>query len=959
MSGFRSPGLLVGLVILVCLASPAFAFGAGNIASISKVEGQNWRHGDIEDALLTLTMARALNGKKFNKLQVSRVYFGNWLRDYSQAVDVGSVKYVSAEAVRLLLCVLGFMTFGYGSGEFEVTSERLGCYRPEEHIDNPKDYAENEDARRYDRRLRGPVDERRELSVDPETGMKNYIANERANIMTSAKLVKQLLSKSIQLGRRYRDRKNKPDKYEALRLMGTGLHCLEDFFAHSNYCELALIELGERDVFPHVGRNTAIQLQGARHPVFPIVTGTFGGVDFLHSVTGEVSDKLTQNEIDELEGTLQNSAQSDTSLLRDLLDKIPDGIIGGGNKGSKVDELQSNAAQAQMQNMSVSPREPEEFTRYIHTAFEQIMPAIQFHDDIMKNIDMAIEKIPVLPKIIEQLEEQLSVFIFSIIAPFVVPLINQIKNELKTGSAEIINSSEREQHVVFHNDNSTDPTHSMLAKDHFSNILNEIAGRCAASMVHWVVPQLMNAMDDDSVDIDELLDNIVHGIMHHPAQRDQGNRKVREGRTRSFDNVKEWWGELGQRGQQEYRRKLTRDGVQNGENHREGVHDTGHGHGCAGKLKMRKMYGGPETVEDKIANAAAGAILGGATSAFSGMIEQNTGYKLPNQSSHQQEEEGGLGGFLGAASSLLGGAFGDNSRKETSSRQESDGSYTRTQREYGHDGNSYGQAQYSQTQRYDGSQQSQYQRYEQHESSDNRRTESYSYEQRTETQSYGSGGYGEGRHEERHEKHGSGRHHKRDDDSDGDDNRRRSHSKERRHNRKKSNDSDNDDNRRSGHGGHQGGYSGGYGGRDESSRQEYGGGYGGREESSRQEYGGYGGRSESSRQDYGGSYGGGSNENRSYGGGYDSNRGYGGGSDENRSYGGGYNDNSGYGGSNENRSYGNEYGGRQEGGYGGSANEYTQQGGYGGEYGERNEYENRENRNQYGGGSGYGGDRRW
>lgn len=60
-----------------------------------------------------------------------------------------------------------------------------------------------------------------------------------------------------------------------------------DFFAHSNYCELALIEMGERDVFPHVGRNTKMEIEGARDSVYPIVTGTFGGVDFLHSVTGE------------------------------------------------------------------------------------------------------------------------------------------------------------------------------------------------------------------------------------------------------------------------------------------------------------------------------------------------------------------------------------------------------------------------------------------------------------------------------------------------------------------------------------------------------------------------------------------------------------------------------------------------------------------------------------------------
>ena len=43
-----------------------------------------------------------------------------------------------------------------------------------------KDYADNEDARKYDPRLRGPVSEA-ELAVDPNTGMKNYIANERGN----------------------------------------------------------------------------------------------------------------------------------------------------------------------------------------------------------------------------------------------------------------------------------------------------------------------------------------------------------------------------------------------------------------------------------------------------------------------------------------------------------------------------------------------------------------------------------------------------------------------------------------------------------------------------------------------------------------------------------------------------------------------------------------------------------
>lgn len=65
-----------------------------------------------------------------------------------------------------------------------MTKERLGCYLPTEHIDNPKGYAENEDARKYDSRLRGPVDPR-ELEIDPQTGMKNYIANGKCHASVS------------------------------------------------------------------------------------------------------------------------------------------------------------------------------------------------------------------------------------------------------------------------------------------------------------------------------------------------------------------------------------------------------------------------------------------------------------------------------------------------------------------------------------------------------------------------------------------------------------------------------------------------------------------------------------------------------------------------------------------------------------------------------------------------------
>jgi hypothetical protein len=101
---------------------------------------------------------------------------------------------------------------------------------------------------------------------------------------------------------------------------------------------------------------------------------------------------------------------------------------------------------------------------------KEIYPIIQWHDEIMQSITEAIEKIPVLPDLIENIENEINIFVFSLLAPFIVPIINQIKTELNTGSSEIIQSSKDKQLIVFHDDHSTDPTHSMLSKDHFSDV---------------------------------------------------------------------------------------------------------------------------------------------------------------------------------------------------------------------------------------------------------------------------------------------------------------------------------------------------------------------------------------------------------------------------------------------------------------------------------------------------------
>ncbi|PSN73075.1 heterokaryon incompatibility Het-C [Corynespora cassiicola Philippines] len=654
MAGSAKYLLLVAIALLVLLPGKADAFGAGNIASISKIEGKNWRHGDIEDML---ELVACLKGHKWSSMMIKRVYFGNWLRDYSQAVDTATLAKVQAETIRVLVWVLSFMSMGYATGEFEVTSERLGVYRPEEHIDNPKDYADNQDARQFDPRLRGPVSEE-ELQVDPYTGMKNYIANERGGWATSSGYVKFSFARAIHYGRMYTSgpsgqRGKEEDLCEALRCLGQGLHCLEDYGAHTNYCELVLREMGYNNVFPHVGTETGLVLNG-KH-VYPLVTGTFGGVDFFHSVLGEVTDHVTQSEIDEVNTALADALTTNTkgnersncSALTDVLGKVPgtSGLIQEALSLQASSDAQAAANQRQRSGgydaYSSSRADPMQFdappgsvggppgpeipgtNTDPATIIPKIYPILEFRDKVVRNISAIISKIPGLEKLIETITERVTIFVLSLLAPFIMPIIEAASKQLKAGSSTVVEAAAKHQFEVWTNPHSSDPTHSMLSKDHFSNILNEPAGQVAAEILKYVAPRVIYAMDHPDVPVDQVLDDCMR-VFHHPALRDHRC----EVHNKMHEVVEQW--------AHNYHGKdlndiLSSESVRAGHNH-SGQHD--HTHGAAG-------HGA--------ANAAS----------FGGHSHGHGGHGGGHGGGHSHSGSASGGGLFGSLASNLPGGLGN------------------------------------------------------------------------------------------------------------------------------------------------------------------------------------------------------------------------------------------------------------------------------------------------------------
>jgi hypothetical protein len=534
------------------------------------MEGRAFRHGDIEDTLaelgkkaaggFALSSLMGKGGSKFGGLDVKRVYFGNWLRDYSQAVDIAGLKKLQLQTIINLCMALGFLAHGYATNEFEVTAERLAVYLPTEHIDNPKGYGDGEDPRKYHPQLRGPVDPM-ELEIDPRTGMKNYIANESGSWDTSKALVRRTLERCIELGRKHRRDGQKADLYEAYRLLGQGLHTLEDFSAHSNFCELALVSMGHTDVFLHVGDHVRLKAPNGKF-VAPLVTGTFGSSDFIHSLLGEATDHISEASVTDLNKQLDqarsrsrgapgSSGGNPGDTLRDLLFKLPGGAGGEMTRDMEgIERIRADPSQAG------GGKRPEEMSpQELHAVLWQVL---SWRDSVVKKISMTIEKIPGLGPLIEKLMDSISVFVLTTLEPFLKPILKTATAGLSSASGEVINT--HDQYEVFNDPIASDPTHSFLSKDHFNLILNEPAGHLAKIILISTVNAVIKAWDTPSVNVRAMTDEILE-CLFHPDFHNSNSKIQRE----MMQYMQSWVQGMGHK-QHDMLRRLAKQAVRNHEN---------------------------------------------------------------------------------------------------------------------------------------------------------------------------------------------------------------------------------------------------------------------------------------------------------------------------------------------------------------------------------------------------------
>ncbi|KAK4049100.1 hypothetical protein OIO90_005570 [Microbotryomycetes sp. JL221] len=629
--------LLFALVVCLCLLPGAYAFGAGNIpshsflyvstvTSFSLIEGKAFRHGDIEDILERLAKGGGFLGMsaKFSGLDIrfiTHLLDGHGPTTHihfyaGQAMDIAGLSKLPKQTILNLIMALGFLAHGYATGEFEVTDERLGVYLPTEHIDNPKGYAADQpggDARKFDPRLRPPVNPQ-ELEIDPRTGMKNYIANEQGTWDTSSRLVRERIHQCIDAGRR-------GDMYEAYRLLGCLMHTLEDFSAHSNWCELSLLRLGYKQVFCHVGDNCRIQSPAGPCP--PLVTGTFGGADFIHSLLGEATDHISEASVSDLSKEMQKARSTQggaTDTLRDLLFQLPgDSGSNLSREMSDVEGIGNRAASSDPSTMS-----PQE----LHA---NLWKVLTFRDNVVKGIEVGISKVPGLSKLVDKLTESINRFVFVTLEPLLKPIMGQATQSLHQGSAAVVHNED--QFEVFNNPHASDPTHSFLSKDHFALILNEPAGRIAQIVVEHTVKLIVKAWEDQSKDVNRIATEIL-GCLHHPYFYDDSQSIQRE----MGAYLKSWIDGQSSEDKRYILNALTKESVKKHMNVRKGHKQDQVGHGAGGHYNS---FLSPEKMQ-----AAASQYIPGASGAFNAAHQASNMFnQASNYISRDGPDDVGGGGY--------------------------------------------------------------------------------------------------------------------------------------------------------------------------------------------------------------------------------------------------------------------------------------------------------------------------
>lgn len=492
-------------------------FGAGFLDS-----KEGYGHGTIEMEALYSRKPRI-----FEEDEVLQIYYGNWLRDYSQmivaptinvsgAATVVSKKVAPNNTLKMshqgwveLLEIFAAKEFVYNvalenskkskkpvtenyqahldafRGKFKkLTIDVLGVYRPEEHIDNPYKLLDDSNAKDFESQKiigfsyqspEGDIPKKLfygqsiSIDIDPIRNMKKYIhgagyAAEKKNALNPSSVT--YLKQQLILACR------KGKNNEGFMHFGAALHVLEDYFSHSNFLEVALIKNGASMVYPWVEKK-----QGRPAKDIPIVTGIFLLDDTVASVAPKMAEAMFPIKPREYETRKKGERTFAEGFMLTMLSHL--------SKSQKGDHTQKNAT---YKGMAIST---------VLKSLNQWLNFVDWKADFMeKNKNTVWGKgMTVVDKQMNSMGNSLS---------FVMNISFNIFLDITDDGIKIIQSLPTGY--------GDDPTHTQIAKDDPHHPLHKLAAELAIMAVKDVGTRFKNGTNGEI-----LADYVGDTYFVHPA----------------------------------------------------------------------------------------------------------------------------------------------------------------------------------------------------------------------------------------------------------------------------------------------------------------------------------------------------------------------------------------------------------------------------------------------------------
>lgn len=496
-------------------------FGAGFEAGM---------HGGIErEALQEMVRYR-----KLTELEVKQIYYGNWLRDYSQIIlestirlekeDIDKIKQsgikhlnsllkmnpykLSHDGLVKLLEILAAKEFVFGSNKFthnyqdhvktfrknygSLTKDILGIYRPEEHIDNPKgleDFSSLSISFQYEYAKGNFTTKKLYAGETPkallvnELNVKNYIATKGESDPqrpTSDTYMFQQLKMAVQYGR------NK----DGFRHLGAAFHVLEDFFSHTNFVELSLIKAGslllDKNKNSALGKELLLVYpwvegkQGADYSTIPLITGKFLLDDTMASVLPKAGDKMFPVGIQDYEQRKPGDRTFQDAFILTTLEDL--------STGQQSDGLEQNPTYKGMKTSDILNM----YKNYLRL-IDAKSAAVEYTGWLGRTIDRGLS----------YMGDSLATF-------------NNIAYNLLLGSAD--DDIKVEQTENSNKNYGTDPTHTQVAKDALNHPLNPLASELAKIAVRDVATRILEIWKTGSDPTgEELAKYVINKYTLHPV----------------------------------------------------------------------------------------------------------------------------------------------------------------------------------------------------------------------------------------------------------------------------------------------------------------------------------------------------------------------------------------------------------------------------------------------------------